>query len=72
MGEDAVDELARHFGSGLRAVVERGYGREDGGSCIRGEGHVAEMNPIERSFAHAEEKRATFFEAYVGGAMDEI
>ena len=36
VGEDPVDEVARHLFGALRVVVEGGDGGEDGGSCVGG------------------------------------
>lgn len=67
-----MDELLRHLGGALRLIVERRDGGEDGRSCFGGQLHVAKMDAIERSFAHAENERTAFFEADIGGAMDEV
>ena len=72
VGEDSVDELAGHFFGGLRVVVEGGDGGEDGGSGFGGELHVAEMDAVEGSLADAEDEGAVFFEADVGGPLDEV
>jgi hypothetical protein len=72
VGEDAVDEVAGHVFGGLRVVVERGDGGEDGGAGVGGELHVAEMDAVERRLANAEDEGAIFFEADVGGAVDEV
>jgi len=70
--KDAVDELPRHLCRASRLVVERGNGGKDGGSGLSGQLHIAQMDPIERSLAHAKDKRMALFEADVGGAMDEV
>lgn len=72
MGEDAVDELARHFGGALRVVVERGDGGEDDCASVGGELHVAQVDAIEWGLADAEDERAALFEGDVSGALDEV
>lgn len=72
VGEDAVDELAGHFRGVDGFVVEAGDDGEDGGSCVGGEGHVAQVDFVEGGFADAEDERAALFEAYVGGTLDEV
>lgn len=72
VGEDAIDELPGHLLRAPGMVVERGDGREDHSACFCGELHVAQMNAIERSFAHAKNERAAFFEADIRSAMDQI
>jgi len=70
--KDAMDEVPRHLGGALRVIVERRDRREDGGSCVGRELHVAQVDAVERRLAHAEDERATLLEADVGGAMDEV
>ena len=72
VGEDAVNEVAGHVFGGLRVVVEGGDGGEDGGSGVGGELHVAEMDAVEGGLANAEDEGAVFFEADVGGAVDQV
>ena len=72
VGEDAVDEVARHVFGGLRVVVESGDGGEDGGACVGGELHVAQVDAVEGSLADAEDEGAVFLEADVGGALNEV
>jgi hypothetical protein len=70
--KDAVNELAGHVFGGLRVVIEGGYGREDSGAGVGGELHIAEVDAVEGSLADAEDEGAIFFEADVGGALDEV
>ena len=72
VGEDSVDELAGHFFGGLRVVVEGGDGGVDGGAGVGGELHVAEVDAVEGGLADAEDEGTIFFEADVGGAVDEV
>ena len=72
VGEDSVDEVAGHVLCGLRVVVEGGDCGEDGGASVGGELHVAEMDAVERGFADAEDQGSIFFEADVGGALDQV
>jgi hypothetical protein len=72
MCEDAVDEVARHLGCGLRVIVERGNGGEDGGSGVGGSLHVAQMDAVEGCLADAQDEWAALLEGDVGGAMDEV
>jgi hypothetical protein len=72
VGQDSVDEVAGHVLGRLRVVVEGGDRGEDGGSGVGGELHVAKMDAIEGGFADAEDQGAVFFEADIGGAVDEV
>ena len=72
VGEDSVDEVAGHVFGGLRVVVESGDGGEDGGAGVGGELHVAQVDAVEGGFADAEDQGTVFFEADVGGAVDEV
>ena len=72
MGEDTVDEVAGHVFGGLWMVIEGRDGGEDGGSGIGGQLHVAQMDSVEGGLADAEDEGAIFFEADVGGAVDEV
>ena len=72
MGEHAVGEFAGHVIKACRAVVERRNEREDRSSGICGSVHVADVNLIERRLADAEHQRPSFFESYIGGALDEL
>lgn len=72
MCEDAVDELPRHLRCASWVIVERGDGRKDSGSGLGCQLHIAQMDAIEWSLAHAQDKRAALFEADIGGAMDEV
>ena len=72
VGEDSVDEVAGHVFGGLGVVVEGGDDGEDGGAGVGGELHVAEMDAVEGGLADTEQEGAVFFEADVGGALDEI
>jgi hypothetical protein len=72
VGEDSVDEVAGHVLGGLGVVVEGGDRGEDGGAGVEGELHVAEMDAVEGSLADAEDQGAVFFEADVGGALDQV
>ncbi len=67
-----MDEVAGHVLGCLRVVVEGGDDGEDGGAGVGGKLHVAQMDAVERGFADAEDEAAVFFEADVGGAVDEI
>ena len=72
VGEDAVDELVRHFGRRMGPVVQGGDGGEDGGAGIRGEAHIAEVDAIEGRFADAEQEWSALLEANIGSPMDEV
>ena len=54
------------------AVVEGGDEREDGSPGIGGSVHVADVNLIQRRLADAEHQGLSFFESYIGGALDEL
>jgi hypothetical protein len=72
VGEDSVDEVAGHVFGGLRVVVESGDCGEDGGAGVGGELHVAEVDAVEGGFADAEDQGTVFFEADVGGTLDQV
>jgi len=69
--EHAVCEFLRHIVRAGWMVVEGGYQWEDGSTGIGGTVHVADMDLIEWSLADAKYQRAFFFEAYVGGTLNE-
>ena len=70
MGEHAVGEFAGHGIEAGRAVVEGGDEREDGGTGIGGSVHIADVNLIQGRLADAQHQRPSFFESYIGGALD--
>jgi hypothetical protein len=70
--QDAVGELAGHFFEAIGVVVEGGDERVDGGSCVGGAVHVADVDFAERGFADAEHQGTLFLEADVGGTLDEL
>ena len=72
MGEDAAGELVRHLVERSGAEVVGGNQGKDSRSGIGSAVHVADVNFVERRFADAEYERAFFFEADVGGALDEM
>jgi hypothetical protein len=72
VGQDSVDEVAGHVLGRLRVVVEGGDRGEDGGSGVGGELHVAEVDAVEGGFADAEDQGAVFFEADIGGTLDQV
>jgi hypothetical protein len=72
MGKHAISEFAGHHFSAGRTVIERGDEREDGGAGIGGPIHVADVDLVERGFAHAQHQRALLLEGDVGGALDEM
>lgn len=72
VSEDSMNEVACHIVGGLGLVVEGGNDWEDGGASVRSKLHVAEVDAVEGGFADAEDEGAVFFEADVGGAVDEV
>ncbi len=60
VGEDSVDEVARHVFGGLRVIVESRDCGEDGGACVGGQLHVAEVDAVEGGFADAEDEAGGF------------
>ena len=72
MLEDAGYVVAGYVFDRLWVVVEGGDYGEDGGAGFCCGGHVADVDEVEGSFADAEEEWATFLEADVGGALDEV
>jgi hypothetical protein len=72
VGEHAIGELAGHNIQVGWTIVE---GRDQGKDRRPGVGgpvHVANVDFVERRFAHAEHQRALLFKADVGGALDEV
>ncbi len=72
MLKDAGDVVAGYVFDRLWVVVEGGDYGEDGGASFCGGSHVADMDEVERGFADAEDERAAFLEADVGGSLDEV
>jgi hypothetical protein len=72
VGEDSVNELAGHVLRALRMVVEGRDGGEDGGAGVGGKLHVADVDAVEGCLADAKDEGAIFFEADVGGALDQV
>lgn len=72
MGQDAVGEFAGHVIEARWSVVEGRDQREDGSTGIGGFVHVADVNLIQRRLADAEHQRPSFFESYIGGALDKL
>ena len=72
MGEDAAGELVGHLVERGWAEVVGGDERKDGRSGVGGAVHVADVNFVERGFADREHKRTLFFEANVGGTLDQV
>ena len=72
MGEDAASELVGHLVERGGVEVVGGDEREDGRSGVGGAVHVADVNFVERGFTDAEHERTIFFEANVGGALNEM
>ncbi len=72
VGENTAGELVCHLVEGGRTeVVGRDQGK-DGGPGVGRSVHVAEMNFVERRFADAQHQLTFFFQADVGGALDEV
>lgn len=67
-----MDELSGHFGSVLRMVIEGRNDGKDGSPRVGGKLHVAEVNAVEGRFADTKYQAAIFFQADIGGAMDEV
>ena len=72
MGEHAVGEFAGHGIEAGRAVIEGRDEREDRSSRIGGSVHVADVNLIQGRLADAEHQGPSFFESYIGGALDQV
>ena len=70
--EHAIDELLHQVVDALRCVIKCGHGGHDGGAGVMDSQHIFEMNPIERSFAQAQDERAALFQAHVRGASKKI
>jgi len=72
VGEDAAGEFVGHLVERGRTKIVRRDERKDGRTGIGGAVQVANVNFVERGFADAEHQRAFFFEANVGGALDQM
>ena len=72
MLENAADKLGGHLVGGLGPIVEGRNHGEDGSSGVGRETHVANVDLVERRLADAEHELALFFEADIGGALDEL
>src|SRR5664279_1542439 len=72
MRQHAVDKLARDLLGRDRAEIKRWDDRKDGRSRFRGERHVAQVDKVERRFAHAQDQRPLLLQTDIGGALDEL
>src|SRR5689334_17516639 len=70
--QDPAGEFVRQLVNRGRQKVVGGNERENGRSSVGGAVHVADMDFVERSFAHAENQRPLFFETNIGGALDQV
>jgi len=70
--EDAGYVVLGDVVDGLWVVVEGGDDGEDGGAGFGGYCHVADVDEVQGGFADAQDERAAFLEADVGGALDEV
>ena len=67
-----MDEVSCHCRDILRVIVEGGDGGKNDGSCFRRELHIAKVNAVEGSFAHAKDERSSFLQADVRRAMNKV
>ena len=72
MGQHPVGEFAGHSVEAGGAVVEGRDEWEDRSTGVGGSVHVADVNLIQGRLADAEHQRPSFFESYIGGALDEL
>ena len=70
--QDAVDVIANDVVDGGGMIVEGWGDRKDGSAGFGDSGHIADVNEVEWGFAGAEDERPAFFEANVGGAVDQV
>jgi len=72
VGQNSVGVFANEIVDRMRSEVEGGDDGEDGGSGVGGQAHVANVDLVQRSLAHAEHQRTLLFQANVGGSLDEL
>ena len=72
VGQNAVSEFARHHIQARGPIVEGRDQRKDRGAGVGRSVHVADMDFVERCFAYAQHQWALFFQADVGGALDQV
>ncbi len=72
MGKNAAGKLVRHLIERGRPKIVGEDERKDSRSSVSGAVHVANMDFVERRFADAKNQRTLFFEAHVGGALNQV
>jgi hypothetical protein len=72
VSQHATHELLRHLSRVHGSMVESGDDGEDDRACVGGQGHVAQMDPVEGRLANTENERTALLEAYVGRAFDQV
>ncbi len=72
VGKNAAGKLVRHLIERDRPKIVGGDKRKDSRSSVSGAVHVANMDFVERRFADAKNQWTLFFEAHVGGALNQV
>src|SRR5207253_5424908 len=72
VSENAAGELMRHLVERGGTEVERGNERKDGRSGFGGAVHIANVDFVQGRLAHAENQRTFFFEADIGGTLNQV
>src|SRR6187402_39211 len=72
MGQNTLAELRGHLRGALWFGVEHGHGGINNRSGLSGEGHVPQMDQVERRLTNAEDKGPALFQADVRRAFDQL
>ena len=72
MGKNAAGKLVGHLIERGRPKIVGGDERKDSRSSVSSAVHVANMDFVERRFADAKNQWMLFFEAHVGGALNQV
>jgi hypothetical protein len=70
--QHAVGKLARHGFQAFQLGVVGGNQGKNRCTGVGGQGHVANVDSIERCLPHAQHERPAFLQAHVRGAFDEF
>jgi len=72
VGEYAAGEFVRHLIQSSRPEIVGGNEWEDGRASVGSAVHISDVDFVERRLAYAKDQQALLFEAYVGGALDQV
>ena len=72
VGKNAAGKLVRHLIERGRPKIVGGDERKDSRSSVSGAVHVANVDFVERRFADAKNQWTLFFEAHVGGTLNQM